>query len=176
MARKSYYTGCHCDKYRLVHPDKYLNPGTVDVEYKSDWERKVFIFCDLNPFVIKWGYEPFAISYYSPVQQKQSIYKPDVYVECQYDDGKRERWLIEIKPVTYSVVHKAPKAPGDGATAKQIANYQKRELAYRRKSMDVATNFAKWEAAEQWCKNHGVNWLVLNESNTLGLFKSGQGV
>ena len=38
------------------------------------------------------------------------------------------------------------------------------------------SNFAKWEAAEQWCKNHGVNWLVLNESNTLGLFKSGQGV
>lgn len=37
----------------------------LPVNYKSDWERKVFIFCDHNPFVTKWGYEPFAISYFS---------------------------------------------------------------------------------------------------------------
>ena len=146
------------------------------VNYKSDWERKVFIFCDHNPFVTKWGYEPFAISYFSPVQMKQSIYKPDVYVECQDADGTEEKWLIEVKPVAYSVMPQAPKPVVEGATAKQIANYQKRNLAYQRKSMDVATNYAKWEAAEKWCQQHGVNWLILNESNTMGLFNPGKSV
>jgi hypothetical protein len=71
---------------------------------------------------------------------------------------------------------KAPKPLAEGATAKQIMNYQKRDLAYQRKSMDVATNYAKWEAAERWCQLHGVNWLVLNESNTMGLFDSKKAV
>jgi hypothetical protein len=70
----------------------------------------------------------------------------------------------------------APKPVMEGATSKQIANYQKRNLAYQRKSMDVATNYAKWEAAEKWCQLHGVNWLILNESNTMGLFSPKKGV
>lgn len=175
MSRKSYYTGCHSDKYVLANPDKYMESLPEPV-YKSDWERKIFAFCDYNPFVTRWGYEPFAISYFSPVKQRMSIYKPDIYVECQYNDGTKEKWLMEIKPVAYSVMPKAPKAVQEGATAKQILNFQKRDLAYQRKSMDVITNYAKWEAAEKWCQNHGVNWIVLNESNTLGLFKSNQSV
>ena len=175
MAKKSYYTGCHSDQYHLVNPDKYMD-GLPDPVYKSDWERKVFVFCDCNPFVTRWGYEPFAISYFSPVQQKMSIYKPDIYVECQYDDGTKEKWLMEIKPVAYSIMPKAPKPVVEGATAKQLMAHHKKDLAYQRKSMDVITNYAKWEAAEQWCQNHGVNWMVLNESNTLGLFNSNQSV
>lgn len=140
-------------------------------EYKSDWERKMFVLCDTNTFVARWCYEPFTIAYHSPLYMKQSLYKPDIYLECRYDDGHMEKFLIEVKPTTYSVLPKAPKALPEGCTdQKKINSYNKKKESFNRKSMDVMVNYAKWQAAEEWCRNNGINWFIANEKNTLGLF------
>ena len=169
--RKSYYTDCEKGKYHLINPAKYMVEGTVDVTYKSSWERKFFTLCDGNAFVTRWGYEMIDIPYSSPVYLKQSLYKPDIYLECRYADGHEEKWLIEIKPVYYSVVPKVPKPPPPTChDEKKWESYRKRQASYERKSADIATNFAKWGAAEAWCKRHQVNWFIANEKNTRGLF------
>lgn len=192
--RKSYYNDCKKGVYHVLNPDKYmLAPGIpvkktkvvlpdgteterldISVNYKSDWERRFCVLCDGNERVIKWAYEPFDIPYSSPALMKQSLYRPDIYLEIVYDDdGHVEKWLIEIKPVAYSVVPEPPKPPPPGCTdPKKLASYQKRMAAYQRKSLDVATNYAKWAAAEAWCKRHQVNWMIFNEQNTRGLFKA----
>ena len=170
--RNNYYTGCKQGTYTLLNPGKYME-GLPPPKYKSEWEQKMFALCDCNPFVIRWGYEPFTIAYSSPLYMKQSLYKPDIYLECRYDDGHEEKYLIEVKPVAYSVLPKEPKPLPEGCTdRKKIVSFQKRMAAYQRKAMDVAVNYAKWAAAEAWCKARGINWFVANEKNTLGLFKA----
>lgn len=170
--RKSYYNDCKRGKYHIMNPGKYMQEGVTEVEYKSDWERRFCVLCDGNENVTKWAYEPFDIPYSSPILMKQSLYRPDIYLEIKYDDGHLERWLIEIKPVAYSVVPSPPRPLPPGCQdPKKIASFQKRMAAYQRKSLDVATNFAKWEAAEEWCRRHQVNWMIFNEQNTRGLFK-----
>lgn len=168
----NYYTDCHKGKYTLMNPGKYME-NLPQPEFKSAWEEKIFVACDVNPFITRWGYEPFTIAYHNPLYMKQSLYKPDVYVECMYADGHSEKYLIEIKPTSYSILPEPPKPPGPNVTdPKRLANYKKRKAAYDRKSMDVMVNYAKWEAAEKWCKMNGINWLILNEKNVHGLFST----
>lgn len=168
----NYYTDCHSGHYTLINPGKYL-PDLPPPVFKSSWEEKICIACDVNDFITRWGYEPFEISYYSPLYMKQSIYIPDVYVECRYANGVEQRYLLEIKPVAYSVLPKEPKAPGPNVKdTRRWDNYRKKKAAFDRKTMDVMVNYAKWEAAEQWCKAHNINWLILNEKNMHGLFDS----
>lgn len=170
--RKSYYTDTEKGNYQLLNPSKYMVEGVTEVPYKSSWERRFFGLCDGNPFVTRWAYELFEIPYSSPVYLKQSLYKPDIYLECEYEDGHTEKWLIEVKPVAYSVVPVAPKPPPQGCQdQKKLESYRKRMAAYERKSADVAANYAKWAAAEAWCKRHQVNWWIANEKNTRDLFK-----
>ena len=171
MGQHNYYKDCHKGEYKLIHPEKYMQ-GIPAPVFKSSWEERMFIVCDVNPFVTLWGYEPFAISYFSPLYQKQSLYKPDIYLECKYPDGHSERYLIEIKPNAYAIFGKEPKAPGPKVTdPKRLENYRKRKAAFDRKNMDVAVNYAKWEAAEAWCKANGVNWLIATGTNMGSLFK-----
>ena len=168
----NYYNDCRKGFYHLVNPGKYMFEGTTEVEYKSGWERDFFPVCDGNERVVRWGYEPFEIPYSSPALMKQSLYRPDVYLEMLNEDGNIEKWLIEIKPVAYSIVPTPPRPLPPGCQdQKKMASYQKRLAAYQRKCLDVATNFAKWEAAEAWCRRHQVNWMIFNEENTRGLFK-----
>lgn len=170
--RKSYYTDCKSGKYHLVNPGKYMVEGTTEVVYKSGWERDFFPVCDGNEFVTRWGYEPFEIPYTSPVYMKQSLYRPDIYLECRYADGHEEKWLIEIKPSTYAAVPKPPKPPPAGCNDQsKWEKFEKRKAAYERKAADIAINYAKWAAAEAWCKRHQVNWFIATEENTRGLFK-----
>lgn len=170
-SQHNYYTDCKKGEYKLRNPQKYM-PDIDPPVFKSSWEEKFFILCDVNPFVTLWGYEPFGISYYSPLYMRQSIYKPDIYLECKYQDGFVDRYLIEIKPDSYATIAKPPTPPKGGLTdPKKMARFQKKMAAFDRKNMDVLVNQAKWEAAMLWCKAQGVNWLVATEANMGDLFK-----
>ena len=172
MARHNYYTDCHKGKYTLIHPEKYM-PNHPAPYYKSDWERKFFFVCDMNPNITFWAYEPkiFEIPYMSPKYGRVSIYHPDIYLECNLEDQPRKsRWLIEVKPTSYSIQPKMPQPPKPGSDSKAFEKYQKRKANYDQKVMDVIVNLAKWEAAAEWCKRHGVNWFIANEKNTGKLF------
>lgn len=172
MARHNYYTDCHEGKYTLIHPEKYM-PNHPAPYYKSDWERKFFFVCDMNPNITFWAYEPkiFEIPYMSPKYGRVSIYHPDIYLECNLEGQPRKsRWLIEVKPTSYSIQPKMPQPPKPGSDSKAFEKYQKRKANYDQKVMDVIVNLAKWEAAAEWCKRHGVNWFIANEKNTGKLF------
>jgi hypothetical protein len=174
MARHNYYTDCHKGKYTLIHPEKYM-PNHPAPYYKSDWERKFFFVCDMNPNITFWAYEPkiFEIPYMSPKYGRVSIYHPDIYLECNLEGQPRKsRWLIEVKPTSYSIQPKMPQPPKPGSDSKAFEKYQKRKANYDQKVMDVIVNLAKWEAAAEWCKRHGVNWFIANEKNTGKLFDS----
>jgi hypothetical protein len=143
--------------------------------YKSDWERKFFFVCDMNPNITFWAYEPkiFEIPYMSPKYGRVSIYHPDIYLECNLEGQPRKsRWLIEVKPTSYSIQPKMPQPPKPGSDSKAFEKYQKRKANYDQKVMDVIVNLAKWEAAAEWCKRHGVNWFIASEKNTGKLFDS----
>lgn len=174
MARHNYYTDCHKGRYTLIHPEKYM-PNHPAPYYKSDWERKFFFVCDMNPNITFWAYEPkiFEIPYMSPKYGRVSIYHPDIYLECNLEGQPRKsRWLIEVKPTSYSIQPKIPQPPKPGSDSKAFEKYQKRKANYDQKVMDVIVNLAKWEAAAEWCKRHGVNWFIANEKNTGKLFDS----
>lgn len=171
VGRKNYYTDCHKGRYNLVHPEKYMQ-NAPQPYYKSKWEQKMFCICDLNPNITFWGYEPppISIPYMSPRYNRMSIYKPDIYLECMPAGAdKAQRWLIEIKPSSYSSLPKVPQPPKSD-DPKAAERYMKRKATYEQKVMDVMVNTAKWEAAVQWCERYGVHWFVANEKNMGHLF------
>lgn len=174
MAKHNYYTDCHKGRYNLLHPEKYM-PNLPMPYYKSAWERKIFVVCDTNPRITFWAYEPkvFEIPYMSPKYGRVSIYHPDIYLEILPEGAtKVNRWLIEVKPTSYAIQPKMPQPPKAGSDAAAFERYNKRKTNYDQKVMDVIVNLAKWEAASEWCRLHGVNWFIATEKNTGKLFDS----
>lgn len=156
-------------RYTLKNPEKYMERVAPPI-CKSSWEERIFLAMDVNPFITKWAYEPFSIYYRSPKFNKMSIYKPDIYCECNYANGEKQRYLIEIKPQKFSVMPKEPPPLKQDATAKQKRSYMKKIMRYQMQLQEVMVNQAKWSAAKEWCVNNHMNWLVLTEENMRGLF------
>ena len=85
----------HQGYYKIQNPHKYLgNPS--EIVYRSSWEYKFMIWCDLNSGVLKWCSEMYRIPYVD-FKGKQRTYIPDFYIETQ-GEGKVNRFLVEIKP------------------------------------------------------------------------------
>ena len=63
----------------------------------------------------------------------------------------------------------APKRPTKN-DAKSLTKYQKALTRHQINQREFIVNAAKWEAAQNWCLKHGVQWRILNEENTKGLF------
>jgi len=154
-------------QYKVQNPQKYLgNKATI---YKSEWERKVFHALDVNPYVEKWGYECIEIYYYNPTYLKWSVYYPDVYCQIKTESNNEQKILVEIKPARFCKMPTAPKRPTKN-DAKSLTKYQKSLKRYQYSQREYMVNQAKWEAAQKWCLKHGVQWRILNEQNTKGLF------
>lgn len=156
-------------RYTLKNPNKYMEKIAPPI-CKSSWEERIFLAMDVNPYIIRWGYEPFSIYYDSPKTKSKDIYKPDVYCECDNGKGGVDKWLIEIKPQKFSVLPKEPKPPKPNLTPKQLARYNKKVARYNEQKFEVIVNHAKWHAARKWCEKMKINWLVLTEQNVNGLF------
>ena len=153
--------------YKVLHPEKYL--GNEPTIYKSKWELQVFHALDVNPFVLKWGYECVKIFYHHPLYMNMTIYKPDIFCHIKMDGGAVRQYLIEIKPQKYVDIPKKPNPPKNN-TAQSAEKYRKRLLSYQSNMRDYAVNKAKWAAAERWCLQNNVTWRILSEKNTTNLF------
>lgn len=82
--RKKYKTGIH-------HSPKCAKP----IKYRSGWEKSCIDFFDYNDNIIKYDYEPFAISYVANTKiNKIRKYYPDFLIELK--DGTKK--IIEVKP------------------------------------------------------------------------------
>ena len=158
----NYKTDTHKGSYNVLHKEKYL--GNRPTVYKSTWEVHVFHALDVNPNVLKWGYECIEIHYMNPVLQKWATYYPDIFCIVKTESGRTVQYLLEIKPAKFCGVPKKP-------TMKRSPElFNKRMKTYKAACLDFMVNSAKWEAAELWCKQNNVVWKILNENNTGSLF------
>jgi hypothetical protein len=163
----NYKTDTNKGLYKPIHPEKYL--GSRLPSYKSGWEKRVFYAMDINPFILKWGYECIEIYYHHPIFNAFTVYYPDIFCHVKNERGHEEKILIEIKPSKMCLIPKEPKPPKNKTSA-SWDRYQRSLKRYQGSCKDYIVNQAKWEAAQNWCLRHGVTWRILNEDNSSGLF------
>jgi hypothetical protein len=139
-------------KYQPSFPKKYKGDPT-NIIYRSLWERKFMVYCDLNEKVLEWGSEEMFVWYRSPIDSKPHRYFPDFYIKVQESSGQIKKYLIEIKPKKQTTP--PPKQ-------------QRQTKKYLYEAYEYAKNQAKWEAAKEWCADRGYEFKVLTE-NELGI-------
>lgn len=149
--------------YKLVNPSKFIPPtdkhmrsfneSTQEVEYKSRLELRAMKYADFNKHVLKFSVEPFPIKYIKPLDGKYHRYYIDMYLE--FSDGSK--FLVEVKSKGEAKEPDKPKRK----TQKSINRYQIALQTY-------SVNIAKWSAAEEFCKQNGMKFIILTEKE-LGL-------
>lgn len=130
-------------KFTPKNPEKYV--GNKNPTYRSSWEFAFCRFCDEHPSVNKWASEAIKIPYRNPLTGKHTVYVPDFFIAYSDRDGKQRVELIEVKP----------------------ANQTLKEKVGRSKANQAAwiVNQAKWEAARAYCKQKGIIFRVINETD-----------
>jgi len=139
-------------KYQPSYPKKYKGDPT-NIIYRSLWERKFMVYCDMNENILEWGSEEIVVPYRSPIDNRYHRYFPDFYIKYKDKGGKIKKSLIEIKPFKQTMEPKVQKRKTKG---------------YIYEVVEYAKNQAKWEAAREWCLDRGYEFKVLTE-NELGI-------
>lgn len=129
--------------FKPKNPDKYI--GNKLPMYRSSWEYTFMLFCDNNPAVEGWASECVKIPYRDPLTGKNTVYVPDFLIKYIDKNMKKHVELVEIKPANQMLKEKV------GKNTYNQAQYVK--------------NMAKWTAAANWCKNQGIYFRVINESD-----------
>ena len=148
----NYYQG----RFKPRNPEKYKGDPT-NIIYRSGWELKLMSYLDKHPHVTKWNSEEIVIPYRSPIDGKMHRYFPDFYVEQINKEKRKEKVLIEVKPYAQT---QPPKVQNT-----------KRNKPTKRYINEVKTwgiNSAKWNAAEEFCKDRGYIFRIITE-NELGI-------
>mgnify|MGYP006240819839 FL=1 len=134
-------------KFRPKNHKKYMGDFR-EVIYRSSWELKFMQYCDTNKSIVKWSSEEIVIPYRSPVDNRMHRYFPDFYVKYRDVKGNYQEKVIEIKPAKQV---KEPKVQ------------KRRTKKYVTEVFTYATNRAKWEAAEDFCKDRRWQFQILTE-------------
>jgi hypothetical protein len=134
--------------YTVKNAGKYVGRG--EPRYRSSWENVFMNFCDNNENVMQWASEPVRIPYRHPLTGKMTNYVPDFIVTYRGPNNTTRAELIEIKPKSQSIIE---------------------DRQSQRDRAVVAINYAKWAAAQAWCKQNGLTFRVITESD---LFRNGQ--
>ena len=130
-------------KFTLKNPEKYL--GTKDPLYRSSWEFAFMKFCDESPSIAKWASEAVRIPYRNPLTGRYTIYVPDFFINYVDKGGQPHAEIVEIKPQNQSLREKV------GKNLNNQASY--------------ILNQAKWEAATVWCRQKGLKFRVIYETD-----------
>jgi hypothetical protein len=129
--------------YKIKNPEKYV--GSKDPVFRSGWELTFMTFCDNNPSIQQWASEPVRIPYKDPLTGKNTVYVPDFLINYIDKNMKTHVEMVEIKPIKQTVLEKVGKNPYDQA--------------------QFVKNMAKWESARDWCRNRGILFRIINESD-----------
>ncbi len=106
-------------------------------------------YLDDNPNVIWWGSEELPIPYYSPVDKKKHRYFPDFIAKMRKADGTVMTYIIEVKPEKQT----------------QPPTQKRKTKTFLQEAITYEINKAKWFAAEEFCKDHGWQFLILTEKH-----------
>ena len=112
------------------------------------WELKFMRYCDSNKNILKWSSEEIIIPYRCPTDNKIHRYFPDFYIKYKDVKGNLREKVVEIKP------------------AKQVKEpkiQKRRTKKYVTEVMTYAKNRAKWEAAEDFCKDRRWEFQIMTE-------------
>ena len=146
-----YYQG----RFKPKHPKKYMGDPT-NIIYRSGWEFKLMRYLDSHPNVLQWGSEELVIPYRSPIDGRMHRYFPDFLVKQINKYGKRETILIEGKP-------KAQTMPPDVSKIKTKTGQTSRRYINEVKTWGI--NQAKWQAAQEYCKDRGWKFQIMHEGH-----------
>ena len=138
-----YYQGL----FRPRNPEKYMGNPT-NIIYRSGWELRFMQWCDRNENVLKYGSEEFCIPYYNPVKQKVCRYFPDFIMEVLESTGKKQKYVIEIKPKKQTV----PPKKGN-----------KKEKTYINVVKTYEVNKSKWKSIQEWCDDRQIQFKIITE-------------
>ena len=130
-------------RFSLKNPDKYM--GTKDPLYRSSLEFAFMKFCDESAAIAKWASEAVRIPYRNPLTGRYTIYVPDFFINYVDKGGQQHAEIVEIKPQNQSLKEKV------GKNLNNQASY--------------ILNRAKWEAATVWCRQKGLRFRVINETD-----------
>jgi len=133
--------------YTVTNKQKYV--GKREPRYRSSWEWHFMKFCDNNDHILQWASESISIPYRHPLTGKMTTYIPDFLITYQTKSGQMIAELIEIKPRKQSVLE---------------GKMSERDRAV------VAINYAKWDMATKWARQHGMMFRVINEDQ---IFRNG---
>lgn len=129
--------------YEPINKEKFFITESFDtknkcIKFRSSWELKFLRFVDINPYFILVNSEGVKIDYISPIDNKKHKYYVDFLVKTK--DNKII--LIEIKPFAQTQYPKK-------ITESNLKTY--------------LVNKAKWEYAEIFCKDKGIEFKIITE-------------
>jgi len=136
--------------YKAKNPQKYRGNPTRII-YRSLWERKFMTFCDDNPNIMEWGSEEVIIPYRCPTDGRVHRYYPDFYIKVKSKSGLTSKYIIEVKP------KKQTKKPTDKP--------KRKTAAWKREVLTFMKNSAKWRAAEEFCDDRQMKFMILTEDH-----------
>lgn len=139
------------------NPQKYQG-DLSKIIFRSSWESRFMVWCDMHPDVKKWSSEPIAIPYISPLDKRYHNYYVDFWLYIEHD-GVREQYLVEVKPEaqTKPPAHKLWSIVNEGsATAAQLKRYNRELRTY-------IVNQTKFKAAERYAAGRGMIFKVADE-------------
>lgn len=108
-------------------------------------------FFDTSSFVVEWGSESIIIPYIKPTDGKMHRYYTDFNVKMKARDGSINKFLIEVKPYKQTI-------PPTNHGNKKPKTLLMEQVTY-------AINYAKWDAAKQWCKKNGYQFTTFTEKD-----------
>ena len=133
--------------FKPTKPRKYKG-DVINIICRSNWEKRFCSWCDLNESIIEWGSEEFFIKYVSPVDNRYHRYYPDFLIKVKESTGQVKTYVIDVKPKKQT----RPPKPRKNVTKSYI---------YECKT--YAVNQAKWEAANEWCKDRKIEFKIVTE-------------
>lgn len=139
----------HQGRFHPQYPEKYVGNAN-NIIYRSSWELKFLKWCDRNSNILRYGSEEISIPYYDPVRKKVRRYYPDAFVEIIHKDGRKCKYLVEIKPKKQTMPPKQ-KSRATKSYINEVYTY--------------ATNEAKWKAAIEFCKDNLMEFKIITEED-----------
>jgi len=134
--------------FKPSNPKKYKgNPNGII--YRSLWERKMMVYCDLNENILEWASEEFFIPYRDPTTNTVRRYFPDFFIKYQDNQGNIRRSVIEVKPMRETLEPVVTKGKSKKTLITEATNY--------------ARNQAKWKAAKEFCEDRKLEFRIMTE-------------
>lgn len=134
--------------------------------FRSGLEKKVLVYLDHNPNIINYGCEFMSIQYTRPkvmdgmIEHTEHRYFPDFYYELKLSDGRISKVLAEVKPKSETV----KPILKEKYSHKQLKNFE-----YALNQWNI--NVHKWSAAIDYCKNRGIEFVIITEEFINGISK-----